>query len=116
MSMLTWMTAGVIYPILIRFLLKNCSSFGNAVRYFSTMVAIVAFIALLLANPNPAQIARKPENWARLSVWVDMDAFRNPAFNWFTAAICFMFFGFYSIFFNFEDVRTCNSSQNRLPC
>jgi len=103
--MLISLTAGVIYPILIRFLLKNCSSFGNAVRWFSTMVALVAFIALLLANPNPAQLARKPESWARMSVWVDMDAFRNPAFNWFTAAICFMFFGFYSIFFNFEDVR-----------
>jgi len=107
--MLISVTAGVIYPILIRFLLQKCSSFGIAVCYFSLMVCLVAFIALFLASPNPAQIARKPDNWARLSVWVDMDAFRNPAFNWFTAGICFMFFGFYSIFFNSEDVRICLS-------
>lgn len=101
--MLTWTIAGVIYPVLIRFLLVKCG-FAVAVRWFTGLIGVTALLSWLLARPNPEHISRKPEKWAKLSVWVDMDAFRNPAFNWFTASICFTFFGFYAIFFNFEDV------------
>jgi len=96
-------TAGVIYPVLIRFLLVKCG-FEIAVRWFTGLVGLTALLAWLLAVPNPEHIFRKPEKWSKLAVWVDMDAFRNPAFNWFTAGVCFMFFGFYAIFFNLEDV------------
>jgi MCP family monocarboxylic acid transporter-like MFS transporter 10 len=30
----------------------------------------------------------------------------NKAFWWFTAAVAFMFFGFYPVFFNIEEVST----------
>lgn len=84
-------------------------------RWFTGLVGLTAVLAWLLAVPNPDHIFRKPAKWTKLEVWVDMDAFRNPAFNWFTAGICFMFFGFYAIFFNFEDVSLnlllCLSSQ-----
>jgi MCP family monocarboxylic acid transporter-like MFS transporter 10 len=40
-----------------------------------------------------------------MRTWVDTEAFKNPAWCWFTAAVAFMFFGFYPVFFNLEEVN-----------
>ncbi|KAK4992975.1 hypothetical protein LTR50_000681 [Elasticomyces elasticus] len=93
--------AGLIYPMMTKFLITEVG-FNDAVRYVATLIGVTSTLAVFIARPKPTHHFRKPESWARLSVWVDMDAFRTPAFNWFTAAICFMFFGFYAVFFNLE--------------
>jgi MCP family monocarboxylic acid transporter-like MFS transporter 10 len=107
--MLMIKTAGALYPILLRALLERFN-FSTAVQLFSIVPAATSLLAFALAVPNPDHIFRKPKSWKRREVWVDMDAFRNPAFNWFTAGVCFMFFGFYAIFFNFEDVSSASYS------
>jgi len=78
--------------------------FNMAVRYVAIVVAITALVSFLLANPNPEHVYRKPDNWFKVRVWIDTDAFRERAFVYLTAGIAFMFFGFYAIFFNLEEV------------
>lgn len=106
--------AGLIYPMMIKFLITQVG-FNDAVRYVATLVGVTSFTAYLLAVPNPAHHFRKPETWRSMRVWIDTNAFRDPAFCWFTAAICFVFFGFYAVFFNLEDVshplRGCRSGM-----
>lgn len=87
-------------------LLIRSVGFNKAVQYVSIVVCFTCLVSFWLATPNPAHNFRKPEKWLKLRVWVDTHAFRDAAFCWFMAAISFMFFGFYDIFFNLEDVRT----------
>ncbi|KAK5161575.1 hypothetical protein LTR04_004167 [Oleoguttula sp. CCFEE 6159] len=94
--------AGLIYPVMTKFLITEVG-FNNAVRYVATVVCLTSVLAFFIASPRPTHIYRKPEKWMALKVWVDTQAFRNPAFCWFMAAICFLFFGFYAIFFNLEE-------------
>ncbi|TKA72885.1 hypothetical protein B0A49_08141, partial [Cryomyces minteri] len=94
--------AGLVYPIMTKFLITQVG-FNNAVRYVATVVCLTSVLAFFTATPRPTHIYRKPEKWTALKVWVDTQAFRNPAFCWFMAAICFLFFGFYAIFFNLEE-------------
>ncbi|KAF2717846.1 MFS general substrate transporter [Polychaeton citri CBS 116435] len=94
--------AGLIYPMMTKFLIVAVG-FNDAVRYVATVVTLTAFLAIFLARPNPEHIVRKPETWVKVSVWVDKHAFSNASFAWFTAGICFMFFGFYAVFFNLEE-------------
>lgn len=86
-----------------RFLLKELG-FQKAVCAVAGLASGTSYLAWLLAVPNPHHLYRKPEDWLRFSVWVDLHAFKDAAFNWFTAGVCFVFFGFYAVFFNFEDV------------
>jgi len=95
-------SAGLVYPILFKFLLTEVG-FNNAVRYNATLVGITCIVSFFLAVPNPNHKFRKPDTWARVSVWIDPEAFKDAAWCWFTASICFVFFGFYAIFFNLED-------------
>lgn len=88
---------------MIRFLLKSLG-FKNAVCAVAGLASGTSYLAWLLAVPNPNHKYRKPKSWLDFHVWVDPQAFRDAAFNWFTAGVCFVFFGFYAVFFNFEDV------------
>jgi len=83
--------------------------FNAAVRYVAVVVSITAIISFLLASPNPEHVYRKPDSWFKVRVWIDTNAFREKAFVWLTAGIAIMFFGFYAIFFNLEEV------SRRLP-
>lgn len=94
--------AGLIYPMMLKFLIQEVG-FNNAQRYTATLTAVTCVLAILIARPNPAHPFRKPERWARVSVWVDTHAFRNYSFSWLCAAISFLFFGFYAVFFNLEE-------------
>jgi MCP family monocarboxylic acid transporter-like MFS transporter 10 len=79
--------------------------FPVAVRCVAGLVCGTAFLSWVCAVPNPSHPLNKSERPV-LSVrrWIDPDAFRNATFNWFVASIAFMFFGFYAVFFNIEEV------------
>ncbi|EPS39645.1 hypothetical protein H072_6574 [Dactylellina haptotyla CBS 200.50] len=77
--------------------------FNRSVQIVTALIAFTCLISILLAVPNPAHHFRKPDSWWAVKTWVDKDAFRDPAFCWFTAAISWMFFGFYCVFFNIEE-------------
>lgn len=96
--------AGLVYPIMAKFLIREVG-FNKAVQYVSAVVCFTSFLSFWLATPNPAHTFRKPEKWLDLRVWIDKHAFQNAAFCWFMAAIAFMFFGFYAIFFEIEEVH-----------
>ncbi|KAF2459343.1 major facilitator superfamily domain-containing protein [Lineolata rhizophorae] len=96
--------AGFIYPMMTKFLLGQIG-FNKAVYCVAAVVGFTALCAWLLAVPSPAHITRKPEKWfdRKLTVWVDLHAFQNKAYAFMVAAIAFMFFGFYAVFFNLEE-------------
>ena len=77
--------------------------FPNAVRYLAILVGGTSFIAFLCAIPNPTLALRVPPSWLALDVWVDKSAFHRTPYPWFVAAMCWVFLGFYPIFFNLED-------------
>ncbi|KAI7284037.1 MFS general substrate transporter [Hortaea werneckii] len=93
--------AGLVYPVMLKFLISS-DGFNNAQRYVSTLTTATCILTIFIARPNPEHIVRKPEKW-RFGVFIDMHAFQNQAFNWMTASICFLFFGFYAVFFNLEE-------------
>jgi MCP family monocarboxylic acid transporter-like MFS transporter 10 len=97
--------AGVIYPTMLRYLIEAVG-FNNAVRYVATLTSITCIYSFIFATPNPMHEFHKPESWFKIRTWFDTDAFHNKAWCWFTAAVAFMFFGFYPIFFNLEEVCT----------
>lgn len=99
---LTRSAAGLIYPFMTKFLLAALG-FNNAVRCVAGAIGFTCILAFLLATPNPTHVKREMRRWTEIRTWVDPDAFRNAAFCWFTAGICFMFFGFYAVFFNLEE-------------
>lgn len=96
-------TAGLVYPIMLRFLITKIG-FNNAVRGVAGLIGLTALFSFLFAVPNPEARARPPKTWKKLNVWIDPEAFKNKQFCWFTAAIAFMFLGFYAVFFNLEEV------------
>lgn len=97
--------AGVVYPTMLRYLIEAVG-FNNAVRYVATLTALTCIYSFIFATPNPAHEFHKPESWFTVRTWFDTDAFRNKAWCWFTAGVAFMFFGFYPVFFNLEEVCT----------
>lgn len=99
---LTEEKAGLIYPMMFKFVLPELG-FNNAVRAVAGLVGFTALLSFFLCVPNPAHAVRKPKTWASVNAWIDPHAFQNPAFNWFTAAIAFVFLGFYPVFFNLEE-------------
>ena len=96
--------AGLVYPIMTKFLITELG-FNNTVRYVAGLLTATSILAIFLARPNPAAQVnhRKPSTWTDPRVFVDKDAFKSPSFCWLTAGICFLFFGFYAIFFNLEE-------------
>ena len=94
--------AGIVYPIMLKSLI-NQDDFDNAQRYVATLTVALAIATIFMVRPNPAHQVRKPEKWRKLDVFFDIHAFRNASFCWFTAAICFLFMGFYAVFFTLEE-------------
>jgi len=93
---------------MVKFLIAQ-RGFKVAVMAYSSVIGGTSLLAcLILLKKNPNHTYRTPERWSALKVWIDVNAFRDPAFCWLTAGICWMFFGFYTVFFNMEDVR-CNA-------
>lgn len=60
-------------------------------------VAGTSWLAALLSTTNPEAERRKVKKHMSLSPWWDTSAFSNPCYRWYSAATCFVFFGFYSI-------------------
>lgn len=87
---------------MLRFLMEVVG-FNDAQRYVATLTTVTSALAVFIARPNPEHLVRKPERWRNHRVFIDTGAFRNAPFMWLTAAICFLFFGFYAIFFNLEE-------------
>jgi len=100
---LTCTLAGVIYPLAIRFLIKALG-WEKAILIVGAIVSATAFLTFLIATPDPNHQLRKPESWLSKRVWVDTSACRHPAYLWFVASIAALFFGFYAVFFNLEEV------------
>lgn len=94
--------AGLIYPIMFKILVAK-DGFPTAVRYLAILVGGTSFIAFVCAVPNPTLALRVPEKWLKYEVWVDQTAFHRRPYRWFVAAMCFVFLGFYPIFFQLED-------------
>lgn len=97
--------AGVIYPLAIRFLIR-AMGWERAMLCVAGIISATALLSFILAVPNPGHQIRVPADgrWLSKRVWVDTKAFRNPAYAWFVASVAILFFGFYAIFFNLEEV------------
>jgi MCP family monocarboxylic acid transporter-like MFS transporter 10 len=87
---------------MLRFL-RESVGFNDAQRYVSTLTLVTSALAIFIARPSPEHLLRKPERWRDHRVFIDTQAFRNKPFMFLTAAICFLFFGFYAVFFNLEE-------------
>lgn len=85
--------------------LIDAMGFNNACRLVATLVALTSLYSLIFATPNPNHHHPRPKRYRALKTWIDPEAFQSRSFNWFTAAVAFLFFGFYPVFFNLEEVR-----------
>lgn len=90
---------------MLRYLI-DAVGFNDAVRYVATLTSVTCIYSFIFATPNPKHESHKPESWSAIRTWFDTDAFKCKAWCWFTAAVAFMFFGFYPVFFNLEEVCT----------
>lgn len=95
--------AGLVYPVTTKFILQ-VGGFETAALADAGICLATCIFAFIFARPNPKHVFNKPQSWLAKETWIDPHAFQNPAFWFFTAAIAFMFFGFYAIFFNVEEV------------
>lgn len=88
---------------MLRYLIQSVG-FNNAVRYVATLTSVTCIYSFIFCTTDPAHEHHTPKTWGSIGTWVDGEAFRNKAWCWFTAGIAFMFFGFYPVFFNLEEV------------
>jgi predicted MFS family arabinose efflux permease len=84
--------------------LIDSMGFNKAVRLVATLVTVTSIYSLIFSVPNPAHSHPRPQSYRALRTWIDPDALRSKAFIWFTIAVAFLFFGFYPVFFNLEEV------------
>ncbi|KAF2018345.1 MFS general substrate transporter [Aaosphaeria arxii CBS 175.79] len=94
--------AGVVYPTMTRYLIEALG-FVQAVRVVAGLVCLTSAFSFFFAVPNPAHTHPKPQTWSAVGTWIDVEAFKNKSFLWFSAAVAFLFFGFYPVFFNLEE-------------
>ncbi|SMY29179.1 unnamed protein product [Zymoseptoria tritici ST99CH_1A5] len=94
--------AGLLYPMMTKFLIQK-QGFNMATRYVAVVVLLTSALAVIIARPNPAHQTRKPDTWFKVSIFWDTHAFHNHAYSFLVAAIAFLFFGFYAVFFNLEE-------------
>lgn len=90
---------------MLRYLILELG-FNNAVRCVAGLTTITCLFSFIFATPNPAHDHHEPKKWLSTRTWFDTDVQSNKAFWWFTAAVAFMFFGFYPVFFNIEEVSS----------
>jgi MCP family monocarboxylic acid transporter-like MFS transporter 10 len=90
---------------MIKFLIGSIG-FVHATRAVAGLVSGTALFSWFCAVPNPKHPLNKDDDtkWLSVRKWIDTSAFQNSTFNWFVASIAFMFFGFYAVFFNLEEV------------
>merc|ERR1712000_732415 len=102
--------AGLVYPFMIRELIERIG-WARAVQATAALTSVTALFSAISAQPNPLHPLNKGDNnkWLSVQRWVDPPAFRYAPFNWFCAAIAFMFFGFYAVFFNLEEWALANN-------
>lgn len=89
--------------------LIDALGFNGACRCVAGLVTLTSIFSLIFATPNPAHTHPKPQSYRALRTWIDTDAFKNKSFIWFTIAVAFLFFGFYPVFFNLEEVSSRQS-------
>jgi hypothetical protein len=70
----------------------------------AAVAAGTGFFTFCFATPNPDHEHPRPQSYRALRTWIDTAAFKNNAFCWYMASIAFLFFGFYPVFFNLEEV------------
>lgn len=88
---------------MLRYLILS-HGFNTAVRGVATLTTITCLYSFIFCTPNPKHEHHTPEKWLAAKTWFDSDVKSNKAFWWFVAAVAFMFFGFYPVFFNLEEV------------
>ena len=96
-------------------LLRESVGFNGAQRYISTLTTVTCVLAIFIARPSPEHLIRKPESWSNHRVFIDTHAFRNKPFMFLAAGICFLFFGFYAVFFNLEEWAASTGVGAREP-
>lgn len=94
--------AGLIYPMMLKHLIALVG-FHAAQRYVSILTAFTAFLAAVLAVPNPDRVIRIPKSWTSTRTYIDGECFRRGASLGLVIGIGLMFTGFYAVFFNLED-------------
>jgi len=94
--------AGLIYPMMTKFLIQEVG-FNDATRYVAVVITATCALTIFIARPNPNVEFRHVENWFNISIFWDAGAFGEPAYAFLVAAIGFLFFGFYAVFFNLEE-------------
>lgn len=88
--------------MMTKFLIQEVG-FNDAARYVAAVVTATCTLTIFIARPNPKIPFRQVESWANISIFWDTGAFKEPAYVFLVAAIGFLFFGFYAIFFNLEE-------------
>jgi len=91
---------GAVISTMVRFLNQQ-AGFNSASRYVATLLFILSATTVIICRPNPEHPRNTSAKWRWSTFW-DKTAFRNPCFCWLSAAIFFIFLGFYSVFFNLE--------------
>lgn len=98
---------------MLRYLI-DALDFVKAVRCVAGLTALTCLYSFIFATPNPDHDHHEPKKWLSKRTWFDTDVKTNKAFWWFTAAVAFMFFGFYPVFFNVEEVSTITATTLQL--
>lgn len=88
--------------MMTKFLIQDVG-FNDATRYVAAIITATCALTIFIARPNPKTIFRHVDNWMDVSIFWDSSAFREPAYAFLVAAIAFLFFGFYAVFFNLEE-------------
>ncbi|KAK0324269.1 pre-rRNA processing [Friedmanniomyces endolithicus] len=91
---------GAVISTMVRYLNQQVG-FNNASRYVATMLFVLSATTVLICRPNPEHPRNSSAKWRWSTFW-DKTAFRNPCFCWLSAAVFFIFLGFYPVFFNLE--------------
>ncbi|KAK0260375.1 hypothetical protein B0A54_01879 [Friedmanniomyces endolithicus] len=91
---------GAVISTMVRYLNQQ-AGFNNASRYVAIMLFVLSATTVIICRPNPEHPRSTSAKWRWSTFW-DATAFRNPCFCWLSAAVFFIFLGFYPVFFNLE--------------
>ncbi|KAK3620969.1 hypothetical protein LTR22_025397 [Elasticomyces elasticus] len=92
---------GAVISTMARYL-NQSMGFNNASNCVAALVTGMSVLTIFICRPNPEHPHNKSTKW-RFSTFWDNSAFHNACFNWLSAAVFFIFLGFYPVFFNLED-------------
>ncbi|KAK0290543.1 pre-rRNA processing [Friedmanniomyces endolithicus] len=97
---------GAVISTMVRYLNQQ-AGFNNASRYVAIMLFVLSATTVIICRPNPEHPRGTSAKWRWSTFW-DATAFRNPCFCWLSAAVFFIFLGFYPVFFNLEAWAAAN--------